>query len=128
MRFIRAATLSRLSALSLATGLFAFTTSAQAARPPAPDLSNAEFQQCLNTLKNSSTFRGISSSTFEQYRPSQPDPSVIQSLNYQPEFQKDVWDYLSALVDKERVEDGIKAKHAWAGTLRSIKGQIWCQT
>lgn len=115
MRFIRAATLSRLSALSLATGLFAFTTSAQAARPPAPDLSNAEFQQCLNTLKNSSTFRGISSSTFEQYRPSQPDPSVIQSLNYQPEFQKDVWDYLSALVDKERVEDGIKAKHAWAG-------------
>ncbi|WP_230657306.1 lytic murein transglycosylase [Psychrobacter sp. I-STPA10] len=100
-----------------------FTGTAYAAKPPAPELSNAQFQQCLNGLKNSSTFRGVSSQTFERYRPSQPDPSVIQSLNYQPEFQKDVWDYLSALVDKERVDDGIQAKHQWSDTLRRIEAR-----
>ena len=100
-----------------------FSLPAQAARPPEPELSNAQFQQCLNRLKNSSKFRSVDSFTFESYRPSQPDPSVIASLNYQPEFQKDVWDYLSALVDKERVEDGIRAKHQWADTLRRIEAR-----
>lgn len=111
------------SAVTTTLGLALMATSAQAARPPAPNLSNAEFQQCLNGLKNSSKFRGVSSSTFERYRPSEPDPSVISSLNYQPEFQKDVWDYLSSLVDKERVEDGIRAKHEMADTLRRIESR-----
>lgn len=109
------------SAVTTTLGLTLMATSAQAARPPEPNLSNAEFQQCLNGLKNSSKFRGVSSSTFETYRPSEPDPSVISSLNYQPEFQKDVWDYLSSLVDKERVEDGIRAKREMADTLRRIE-------
>ncbi|WP_227429218.1 lytic murein transglycosylase [Psychrobacter sp. I-STPA6b] len=104
-------------------GLSLIANTAYANKPPAPELSNAQLQQCLNSLKNSSKFRGISNYTFEQYRPNQPDPSVIQSLNYQPEFQKDVWDYLSALVDKERVDDGIRAKHQWADTLRRIEAR-----
>lgn len=111
-----------LSSLSLGIMSFALMlNTAHAARPPEPQLSNAQFQQCLNGLKNSSKFRSVNSYTFENYRPSQPDPSVISSLNYQPEFQKDVWDYLSSLVDKERVEDGIRAKHQWADTLRRIE-------
>lgn len=110
------------AALTTAIGLSLAATNAQAAAE-APYLSNSQFQQCLNGLKNSSTFRGVSSSTFENYRPSEPDPSVIASLNYQPEFQKDVWDYLSSLVDKERVEDGIRAKHEMADTLRRIEAR-----
>ncbi|MGP5437173.1 lytic murein transglycosylase [Psychrobacter alimentarius] len=113
---------STLSLLSMAVGL-SLASTAQAARPPAPDLSNSEFQQCLDRLQNSSKFSGVNSSTFNNYRPTQPDPSVIQSLNYQPEFQKDVWDYLSVLVDKERVEDGIRAKRQWRDTLRQIESR-----
>ncbi|OOS05372.1 lytic murein transglycosylase [Moraxella cuniculi DSM 21768] len=88
-----------------------------------PNLSNSEFQQCLNTLKNTAAFRGVSSATFEAYRPAQPDPSVIRSLNYQPEFKKDVWDYLASLVDSERVEDGIRAKREQADVLRRIESR-----
>ncbi|MGB6926220.1 lytic murein transglycosylase [Psychrobacter sp.] len=113
---------STLSLLSVAVGI-SLATTAQAAQPPAPDLSNSEFQQCLDNLKNSSKFSGVDGYTFNNYRPSQPDPSVIQSLNYQPEFQKDVWDYLSALVDKERVEDGIRAKRQRGSTLRQIESR-----
>ena len=119
---MRLTSLSNLSLLSIAVGL-SFASTAQAAAPDAPDLSNAEFQQCLDGLKNSSKFRGVDGFTFNNYRPSQPDPSVIQSLNYQPEFQKDVWDYLSVLVDKERVEDGIRAKRQWSDTLRQIESR-----
>lgn len=113
---------STLALLSMAVGL-SLASTAQAARPPAPDLSNSEFQQCLDRLQSSSKFSGVNSSTFNNYRPTQPDPSVIQSLNYQPEFQKDVWDYLSVLVDKERVEDGIRAKRQWRDTLRQIESR-----
>lgn len=95
-------------------------TSHAAAKPPAPNLSNAEFQQCLSRLQNSNQFASVRSS-FARYRPSQPDPSVIQSLNHQPEFQKNVWDYLSALVDAERVQDGVQARRQWANTLSQIE-------
>ncbi len=111
------------AALTAAIGVALAATTAQAANPADPYLSTSEFQQCLDSLQNSSDFRGVDSFTFNRYRPSEPDPSVISSLNYQPEFEKDVWDYLSSLVDKQRVEDGIKAKQEMASTLRRIEAQ-----
>lgn len=92
-----------------------------------PTLSNAHFEQCLNTLKHSANFRGISSATFEAHRPSEPDPSVIRSLNYQPEFKKAVWDYHASLVDDERVLDGIRAKNEQAEVLRRIQARYGVQ-
>ncbi|WFF38135.1 lytic murein transglycosylase [Moraxella nasibovis] len=109
--------------LKLALALAALGTTSQALANDLPNLSNSEFQQCLNTLKNSSNFQSISSSTFETYRPSEPDPSVIRSLNYQPEFKKDVWDYHASLVDAERVADGLKAKAEQADVLRRIEAR-----
>lgn len=110
--------------LPLVQAIFAFplllSVKAMAAPTP-PELSNSQFQQCLTGLKNSSAFKGVNNSTFEQYRPSEPDPSVIVSLNYQPEFQKEAWDYLSSLVDEERVQDGIAAKNRLQPTLDRIE-------
>ena len=84
--------LSHLSTLSLLTAAigFSFASTAQAAQSDAPDLSNAQFQQCLDGLKNSSKFRGVDSYTFNNYRPSQPAPSVIASLIYKKKKKKDV--------------------------------------
>lgn len=86
-----------------------------------PELSIAQFHQCLDTLKTSTTFGNVWDSTFEAYRPSEPDPSVIRSLNYQPEFKKDPWDYHASLVDSERVADGIRAKAEQADVLWQIE-------
>jgi len=36
----------------------------------------------------------------------QPDPSVLPLLDAQPEFTTPIWDYLAALVDRPRVDDG----------------------
>lgn len=110
----------RIVSLSILSTVIGLITIAQATPTP-PNLSNSHFQQCLTGLKNSANFKGVSHSTFENYRPSEPDPSVIVSLNYQPEFKKEVWDYLSGLVDEERVQDGIKAKQRLQSTLRQIE-------
>lgn len=112
----------RLSVVCLSVlASFFVSQTANANQKPAPNLSNAQFQQCLTGLKNSKTFSGVTAQTFEKYRPSEPDPSVIVSLNYQPEFQKQVWDYLAGLVDEERVQDGISAKNRLQSTLNRIE-------
>jgi lytic murein transglycosylase len=50
---------------------------------------------------------GVSGSTYDRYTQNlTPDYSVISKLDYQPEFSTPIWDYLSGLVDEERVEKG----------------------
>lgn len=100
--------------------------SSQAFASDLPNLSNSHFQSCLSNLKNTPNFKGVAH-TLEQYRPSEPDPSVIRSLNYQPEFKKDVWDYHASLVDSERVGDGLKAKAEMADVLRRIEARYGVQ-
>lgn len=69
--------------------------------------SPSPFQICISNLKNQAMQSGVSSLTFDHYTQNlTPDYSVIDKLNYQPEFSTPIWDYLSGLVDVERVELG----------------------
>lgn len=69
--------------------------------------SPSPFQICISNLKNQAMQSGVSSLTFDRYIQNlTPDYSVIEKLNYQPEFSTPIWDYLSGLVDVERVELG----------------------
>lgn len=69
--------------------------------------SPSPFQICISNLKNQAMQSGVSSFTFDRYTQNlTPDYSVIEKLNYQPEFSTPIWDYLSGLVDVERVELG----------------------
>lgn len=86
-----------------------------------PMLSNTHFQKCLNNLQNSHAFSNISSNSFSNYRPNAPDPSVISAQQYQPEFKLQPWDYLTSLVDEERVQDGITAKNQLKNILPKIE-------
>ena len=65
------------------------------------------FDSCVSGLRQSALSQGISPSTFDQaLKGVEPDPDVIKSYEYQPEFRTPIWDYISGLVDQERVEDG----------------------
>ena len=69
--------------------------------------SQTGFQSCIANLKNSALAAGVSSTTYDRYTQNlTPDYSVIEKLNYQPEFSTPIWDYLSGLVDDERVAAG----------------------
>ena len=69
--------------------------------------TQSPFQVCIANLKSQAISSGVSASTFDRYTQNlTPDYSVIEKLNYQPEFSTPIWDYLSGLVDVERVELG----------------------
>ncbi|RJN82153.1 lytic murein transglycosylase, partial [Acinetobacter baumannii] len=58
-------------------------------------------------LRSQAIAAGVSGSTYDRYTQNlTPDYSVIDKLNYQPEFSTPIWDYLSGLVDEERVALG----------------------
>ncbi|MDK1640471.1 lytic murein transglycosylase [Acinetobacter baumannii] len=68
---------------------------------------NNNFQSCLANLRSQAIAVGVSGSTYDRYTQNlTPDYSVIDKLNYQPEFSTPIWDYLSGLVDEERVALG----------------------
>jgi lytic murein transglycosylase len=68
---------------------------------------DATFTACLDGLRAPARAAGVSDATFALHTQGlQPDLSVIDKLNFQPEFKTPIWDYLAALVDDERVADG----------------------
>ncbi len=65
------------------------------------------FERCLAGLKPAAAAKGVSAATFDRHTAGlQPDPSVLELLDAQPEFTTPIWDYLAGLVDDERVADG----------------------
>ncbi|WDE15994.1 lytic murein transglycosylase [Acinetobacter schindleri] len=69
--------------------------------------SSSSFQSCLAGLKPRALAKGVHAATYDRYTQNlTPDYSVIERLNYQPEFSTPIWDYLSGLVDEERVQQG----------------------
>jgi len=83
-----------------------------AQQPPAP---NPEFDNCLNSLRAPARAAGVQDATFAQHTQGLvPDMTVIDRLNFQPEFRTAIWDYMAGLVDEERVEQGkaLLAQHA----------------
>ncbi|WP_420001724.1 lytic murein transglycosylase [Acinetobacter sp. LF10] len=85
----------------------AFSPSATTVPSPSAYTSNSDFQGCLANLRSQAIASDISASSYDRYTQNlNPDYSVIDKLNYQPEFSTAIWDYLSGLVDDERVQAG----------------------
>ncbi len=64
--------------------------------------------------------KGVSHATFDRLTSSlTPDMSVLELLDYQPEFRTPIWDYLAALVDDERVADGLAMRAQWTAALNA---------
>lgn len=73
---------------------------------------------CISELAKSRTFAPVASTLLAQN--ARYDDSVIKSLNNQPEFKKAAWDYLSVLVDDERVADGLNAYARHKSTVDAV--------
>ncbi|GHU07724.1 lytic transglycosylase [Betaproteobacteria bacterium] len=83
-----------------------------------------EFSTCLTRLRGDALKRGISAATFDAHAARlQPDLSVLALLDAQPEFVTPIWDYLSTLVDEERVSDGQAMLERWNAVLRQIEAR-----
>lgn len=108
--------------LLFSSSLILGMNTSQAAQQATISIDNQKFNACLDNLVQTGPFSGVRD-TFNQYRPLQGDPSVLESLDYQPEFAKEPWDYLASLVDEERVIDGINASEKYADILSRIESE-----
>lgn len=75
--------------------------------PPVSVSRDPIFDRCLQSLRGVASAQGIASVDFDRYTADlAPDMSVLHLLDAQPEFTIPLWDYLSGLVDEQRVLDG----------------------
>lgn len=99
------------------------TTLCLAATLAAPALAqDASFQQCLDGLRPTARANGVNETTFRAHTDSlQPLMSVIGNLDAQPEFKTPIWDYLTVLVDPQRVEEGAQRLQQNAELLQRVQ-------
>lgn len=80
---------------------------------------------CIAGLRKTALTQGISSSTFDKaMKGVEPDPEVLKSYAYQPEFRTPIWDYISGLVDEERIADGRVQLDKWSQTLAKAEQEF----
>jgi len=87
--------------------------------------AGAEFDDCVKKVRTEALGKGISAQVFDTaLKGVEADPTVIESLNYQPEFRTPIWDYLAGLVDDQRIADGRARLTQWADVLGRIEREF----
>jgi glucose-6-phosphate 1-epimerase len=98
---------ARLQATMLALAFAPATFASAAAPAEVPSVPTVETGACLPELRERAVAAGLPAERFDALLADiEPDASVLPLLDAQPEFVTPIWDYLAALVDEERVEDG----------------------
>lgn len=88
----------------------------------APARADEAFARCLASLQPAAQAAGVSAATWRAHTGGlAPDPTVIERLDFQPEFRVAIWDYLAALVDDERIADGRARLSEHGPTLAEIE-------
>ena len=97
-------------------------TAALACLPALAQTPSPEFTRCLDGLQAPARAAGVQTATFDRLTHGlEPDMSVIDKLNFQPEFRTAIWDYLAGLVDEERVAEGQAKLAQHADTLKRVE-------
>ncbi len=83
-----------------------------------------DFSACVGRLRGEAISRGISGPTFDVAMTGvEPDPTVLEAMDSQPEFKTPIWDYLAVLVDDERIADGREQLQRWSAVLDQVESR-----
>lgn len=81
---------------------------AAAAQTPPNAAPEAALQACFAELQPAARAAGVTPETWRRHTAGLTAlPDVLDKLDQQPEFRTPIWDYLAALVDDERVAQGL---------------------
>ncbi len=90
-----------------------------------PAFGQGDFSSCLGSLRSAATAKGVSASTFDRAtRGLQPDMTVIERMNNQPEFKTPIWDYLATLNDEEKVAEGQQMLRRYGSVLAAAEARF----
>lgn len=86
--------------------------------------AQASFDACLAGIQAQAAQQGVSAQAFRAATAGISfDDKVIELSQAQPEFKTPIWDYMAALVDEERVEDGRAAMRQHASALAQAEAR-----
>ncbi|HEX4768416.1 MAG TPA: lytic murein transglycosylase [Lichenihabitans sp.] len=100
--------------------LFVLALGLALSRPAAAE----DFQACLAGLRTAALAQGVSAATFDGAAAGLTPNDVLHYQHEQPEFTIPVWDYMAALVDQERVDDGLAMQDKYAEALHRIEARF----
>ena len=87
--------------------------------------SAQDFNACVRALRGEAIAQGVSARTFDSALAGVAfDQTVVDAMENQPEFTIPVWDYLSSLVDEQRIADGRERIAEWSAVLADIERQF----
>ncbi len=111
--------------LTTGAGMSFATVQAAKASPSqnrAASSSDRKFRQWVERLWPAARRKGVSRRTFNRaFRGVSPDPEVIRSARYQPEFVRPVWDYMASAVSDKRVETGRRMLQEYGQLLERLE-------
>ncbi|MGY0612956.1 lytic murein transglycosylase [Luteimonas sp. A501] len=100
------------------------TLPAPPAQPGPTAAELATFKGCMVKLRGAAAGKGVAAGSFDRLTADLvPDMSVLPLLSQQPEFSTPIWDYLAALVDQQRIDDGRAMLAAHAATLARAQAE-----
>jgi lytic murein transglycosylase len=77
-----------------------------------------DFSACVGELRKETAAKGVTAKTFDKALAGvEADPTVIERMEAQPEFETPVWEYLARLVDDRRIEGGKLRLETWSPVL-----------
>ncbi|KMO14051.1 lytic murein transglycosylase [Methylobacterium platani] len=89
-----------------------------------PQAALADFRSCLAGIGQEAAAQGVSPAAFQAATAGISfDDKVIELSQAQPEFKTPIWDYMAALVDDERVDDGRAAMRQHASALAQAEAR-----
>ncbi len=83
--------------------------------------ANNEFNLCLERLEKEAATKGILNSVFLQNTNNLiPNMKLLENLDFQPEFKTPIWDYITLLVEEDRISEGKLMLQKYEETLKSV--------
>lgn len=88
-----------------------------------PAFADAGFKKWISDFRGVAAQNGVRTSTYDAVFAgiTSPDPEVIESANFQPEFKSKVWDYMDNRITKSAIEKGQALKIQYKPWLDKIE-------
>ena len=88
-----------------------------------PSHADAGFRNWIKGFYATAAKQGITAKTYNAVFAgvNSPDPAVIKSANYQPEFKSKIWDYMDNRITESALETGLEMKAKYSKWLNLIE-------
>ncbi len=95
-----------------------------AAAAPALAEPPSAFAACVGELRAEAGAKGITAKTFDAALAGvEPDQTVLDAMEAQPEFETPVWEYLATLVNSRRISEGQLRLASWRDVLARAESE-----